>query len=154
MQTMPPRRKSKRTTQTDGDADGDNASQGDDHHSPPTSSGPAASNTISLGPAILDVDLPALASLLPGKALEKPSAEVIIQCYKMILTLHEEAETRSREVEDLQAEVEKKDVELDQALQDRETAIKELESTVEVTQKELQETKEEKEKLGLPFIPH
>lgn len=151
---MPPRRKSRRTAQAEADAEGDNASQGTDRHSPPVSSGPLPSITISLGPTLHDLDLPVLASLLPDKALETPSPEVIIECYKMILSLHEEVESRSREVEELQAEAEKKDVELDQALQDRETALKELESSVEDTQKELQETKAEKDKLGMILILH
>lgn len=144
---MPPRRKSRRTAQAEADADGDNASQGTDRHSPPVSAGPVPSFTISLGPFLQDVDLPALSSLLPDRALQTPSPELIIECYKMILNLQEQVDARGREAEELQAEADRKDIELDQALQDRETAIKELESTVEDTQKELQRTKEEKDKL-------
>ncbi|KIY46697.1 hypothetical protein FISHEDRAFT_46885 [Fistulina hepatica ATCC 64428] len=64
-----------------------------------------------------DLDVEALASLVPGIEASKPTSEHIIALYRVVL---ESVELRG-EIDALQAAKERSEVELDQALQDRES---------------------------------
>ncbi len=135
---MPPRRKGKKTTQTDTDGDGE-----EEH-----------SQVLSVAPVVSDIDLTTLGELIPDFSLENPSPEAIAACYRVILTQHEQLGASTRQMEELTAMVERKDVELDQALQDREASLQELETSMEATQEELKKVKQEKDEIGVCSCDH
>lgn len=130
---MPPRRKVRKGTQADTDAEGEDERP----------------QSISAGAASNDTDFTILTELLPDVALENPTPEAISAYFRLILTQHEQLSAALRQSEELNALVERKDVELDQALQDREASVRELEISLEEAQDELKKARQEKEEAGI-----
>ena len=136
---MPPRRKSKKTA----DADADNAS---------ARSTPPPGSTVSVGSLLGDIDMRTLSGFFPDVSLETPSAAVIVQCYRLILTQAAQLDEKEKTIEEMEADVDRKEIELDQALQDKENLLMELDTNVKAVQDQLDVVKAEKEEIGKPAL--
>lgn len=94
-----------------------------------------------------DVDAEVLSGLLPEFAADAPSAEQVVNLYRLVIAQAEELDAKQQTIDETQAEVAKKDVELDQALQDKETQSQELDALIQSLQDELKDVKNERDKL-------
>ena len=94
-----------------------------------------------------DVDVDALANIIPEVSFTNPTPDTIVAVYRLLLAQVAENDATQRDLEDARAAVDRRDVELDQAMQDGESKSKDLESALESVQNELNTTKSDRDQI-------
>jgi hypothetical protein len=98
----------------------------------------------------VDVDVVALATLVPGLAPDALTADAAVALFRTLLAQALELDAHARAADESAAELERRDVELDQAYQDKEQATKDLEASLDLAQRELRAVRDERDRLGRP----
>jgi nucleoprotein TPR len=98
----------------------------------------------------VDVDVVALATLVPGLTPDALTADAAVALFRTLLAQALELDAHARVADERAAELERRDVELDQAYQDKEQATKDLEASLDLAQRELRAVRDERDRLGRP----